>query len=225
MLISCRDIHHFIYVLRTPHVRVTSGHISGFITYAYIFAQGTYAMPIYCTSEGTSACGEVVCLCARSPSTIGFYPALVCTWVAWCLGGLATPTPVTKKEVGVTDADSHCRRRKDAFGIYGVGKVWYILHYAPGNVMPHLTQVGQRWGLVGICKVEQSNAPPLGTTSQHKSPTNPLVLPLARLNNFLRCEYYGVTQYTCMYETNFFCKCPYPGDSFRWQIPYKFDLG
>ena len=74
--------------------------------------------------------------------------------------------------------------------------------------MPHLTQVGQRWGLVGICKVEQSNAPPLGTTSQHKSPTNPLVLPLARLNNFLRCEYYGVTQYTCMYETNFFANAP-----------------
>ena len=37
--------------------------------------------------------GVVVCLCARSLSTIGFYPALVCTGVAWCLGGLASPTP------------------------------------------------------------------------------------------------------------------------------------
>ena len=45
--------------------------------------------------------------------------------------------------------------------------------YAPVNVKPHLPQVGQRWGLVGICKVELLNAPPLGTMLLDKSPANP----------------------------------------------------
>ena len=43
---------------------------------------------------------------------------------------------------------------------------------APINVKPHLPQVGQTWGLLGICKCENANSPPLGTTLSYKSPTN-----------------------------------------------------
>ena len=39
------------------------------------------------------------------------------------------------------------------------------IHYAPINVKPHLPQVGQRWGLLGVYKCENANSPPLGTTS------------------------------------------------------------
>ena len=42
---------------------------------------------------------------------------------------------------------------------------------APIIVKPHLPQVGQGWGLLGICKSRLTNSPLLGTILCRKSPT------------------------------------------------------
>ena len=80
-------------------------------------------------------------------------------------------------------------------GIRNLKKPHGVPYYAPINVKPHLPQVGQRWGLLRICKCENANSPSLGTTLSYESPTN-----YPRNHNSM--EKYG---YSC-------CKYPYPGD-------------
>ena len=46
-----------------------------------------------------------------------------------------------------------------------------LYSYAPIIVKPHLPQVGQGWGLLGICKSRLTNSPLLGTILCCKSPT------------------------------------------------------
>ena len=48
-----------------------------------------------------------------------------------------------------------------------------LCYYAPIIVNPHPPQVGQWWGLLGICKSYLTNSPPLGTILCYKSPTIP----------------------------------------------------
>ena len=65
-------------------------------------------------------------------------------------------------------------------------------YYAPIIVTPHPPQVGQRWGLVGICKSYLINSPPLGTILCYKSPIIPLVrggeMQEIESKNFVRIE-------------------------------------